>query len=129
MSCYNFERDEARPQDGIWSFHRGHNMGYRVKPWVIGQGNGGGLVSWHSHMLPLEIAYSNETGQKVDFSNPDSTRTFSQWLIGFVDDNTLLIKLYNLGFDAPVESLLEAAIACLGVWKRLIHITGGVRTE
>ena len=35
------------------------------------------------------------------------------------------MKLDNLGFDAPVEQLLEAARKGLGVWKRLIHITGG----
>ena len=65
-------------------------------------------------MLPLEQAYSKEAGQQVNFSNPDSIRKFSQWLIGLVDDNTLLIKLQNLGFDAPVEPHLEVARACLG---------------
>ena len=75
-------------------------------------------------MLTLEQAYAAEKGQTVDYSKPDSTRLFSQWLIGFVDDNTLLMKLYNLGFDAPVKKLLEAARKGLGVWKRLIHITG-----
>ena len=81
-------------------------------------------MSLHGHMPALEQAYSKETGLEVDFSNPDSTRKFSQCFIGFVDENTLLIKLQNLGFDAPVEPFLEAARACLGVWKRLIHITG-----
>ena len=42
-----------------------------------------------------------------------------------MDDNTLLIKLDHLGFDAPVKHLLEAARKGLGVWKWLIHITGG----
>ena len=49
-----------------------------ANPGGIGQGNGAGPVSWHSHMLPLEQAYEEETGQPVDYSNPDSTRLFSQ---------------------------------------------------
>ena len=74
-----------------------------TNPGGIGQGNGAGPVSFHSHMLPLEQAYEEETGQHVEYSNPDSTRLFSQWLIGFVDDNTLLMQLNGLGFEAPVE--------------------------
>ena len=42
-----------------------------------------------------------------------------------MDDNTLLIKLDQLGFDAPVGQLLEVARKGLGVWMQLIHITGG----
>ena len=60
----------------------------------------------------------------MNFSNPDSTCLFSKWLIGFVDDNILIMKLDNPGFEAPVEQLLEVATKGLGVWKRLIHITG-----
>ena len=35
------------------------------------------------------------------------------------------MKLDNLGFEEPVEKILEEATKGLGVWKRLIHITGG----
>ena len=42
----------------------------------IGQGNGTGPVSFHSHMLPLEQVYEEETGQRVDYKNPDSSRLF-----------------------------------------------------
>ena len=41
------------------------------------QGNGGGAsVSWHSHMIALERAYQRETGEGVEYSNPDNTHQF-----------------------------------------------------
>ena len=94
-------------------------------PGGLGQGNGGACVSWHSHMLTLEKAYERETGHSVTYNNPDNTRTFCQWLVGFVDDNSIMLKLENLGYEDAAPTMLEAAKRCLEVWQRLVHITGG----
>ena len=97
----------------------------KVNPGGLGQGNGGAGVGWHSHMLVLEKAYEMTTGHKVHFENPDSTREFCQWLVGFVDDNSLLLKLENLGYDSPADKMMAAAKECLETWQRLVHISGG----
>ena len=60
-------------------------------PGGLGQGNGGGCVSWHSQMLILEKC--------VEYDNPDSTRKFRQWLVGFVDNNSILFKMENMGYE------------------------------
>ena len=91
----------------------------------LGQGNGGASVSWYSHMLPLEKAYESETRHVVQYSNPDNTRQFFQWLVGFVDDNSIIFKLENLGYSNAAETMLIAAKQCMEIWQRLVHITGG----
>ena len=91
----------------------------------LGQGNGGASVSWHSHMLPLEKAYERETGNGVAYTNPDSSRNFFQWLVGFVDDNSLMFKMENLGYQDAATTLINAAKQCMEIWQRLVHITGG----
>ena len=60
-------------------------------------------MGWHSHMLVLEKSYDMSTWNKVLYVNPDSTREFCQWLVGFVDDNSILFKIENLGYDCPAE--------------------------
>ena len=40
----------------------------------LGQGNGGASVSWYSHMLPLEKVYEAETGEGVEYHNPDKNK-------------------------------------------------------
>ena len=91
----------------------------------LGQGNGGGCVSWHSHTLVLGEAYEKSTSNTVDYSNPDSSRRFKQWLVGFVDGNSLLFNFKNLGYEAPTVKLIEEAKNCLKKWQRLMHISGG----
>ena len=59
-------------------------------PGVLGQGNGGGHVSWYSQMLILEHTYEGLTEHKVEYNNPDATRKFGQWLVSFVDNNFIL---------------------------------------
>ena len=76
-------------------------------------------------MLPLEKAYEYETGHGVAYTNPDSSRKFFQWLVSYVDDNTILVKLENLGYENTAEKMIEVAKRCLGIWQRLVHVTGG----
>jgi len=71
------------------------------------------LVSWHRHILPLEKAYESETG--VEYVNLDSTRQFSQWSVVFVDDNSILIKMENLGYADSAGKILKVAKRCLEV--------------
>ena len=94
-------------------------------PVGLGQGNGGGPTSFHSLMVSLEKAYESETGHWVDYTNPDPSRQFFQWLIGYVDDNTILLKLENLGYQDTASHMIKVAKQCLGIWQRLVHATGG----
>ena len=94
-------------------------------PGGLGQGNGGGPTSFHSLMLPLEKAYENETGRGVEYTNPDSSRQFFQWLIGYVDDNTILIKMEHLGYEDTAAQMIEVTKKCLSTWQRLVHTVGG----
>ena len=94
-------------------------------PGGLGQGNGGGPTSFHSLMLPLEKAYEAETGHGVAYTNPDSSRKFFQWLISYVDDNTILVKMENLGYEDTAQKMIGVAKKCLGIWQKLVHITGG----
>ena len=94
-------------------------------PGGLGQGNGAGCVSWHSHMLVLEEAYEKSTSNTVEFGNPDSMGKFRQWLVGFVDDNSLLFSFKNLGYDEPAVKLIKEAKNSREKWQRLVHISGG----
>ena len=81
-------------------------------------------MSWYSHMLVLERAYELTTGIQVNYTNPDASRNFHQWLVVFFNDNTILHKLENLGYDSNGDKILEAAKKYLEVWQRLVYITG-----
>ena len=41
----------------------------------LGQGNGAGPPSWHSHCLVLIIAYKLLTNERVNFQNPTSEKS------------------------------------------------------
>ena len=60
-------------------------------------------------MLVLEKSYEKETGNRVEYFNPDTTRQFCQWLVGFVDDNSIILKMEKKGFDMKTETMLEEA--------------------
>ena len=62
-------------------------------PGGLGQGNGGEPARYYSLMLPLEKVYEYETNHGVEYTNPDSSRRFFPWLISYVDDNIILVKL------------------------------------
>ena len=70
-------------------------------------------MSWHRHVLVLEKAYEISTSNTVGYNNPDSSLKFRQWLVGFVEDNSLFLKLKNLGYEAPAEKLIEEAKSSL----------------
>lgn len=69
----------------------------------LGQGNGSGPPSWHSHCLPLESSYKSMTDNKIEFTTASGLLKLKQWLVGYVDDNTLLaqIKKNNLDHMQP----------------------------
>ena len=75
-------------------------------------------------MLPLEKAYESETGHGVKYTNPDSSRFFFQLLIGYVDDNTILVKMENLGYADTAAQMIEVAKKGIGTWQRLVHAAG-----
>ena len=95
-------------------------------PGGIGQGSGGGPQAYHSHILVKAQAYENLTNQCIKFNNPDGTEGFSQWLIGFVDDNSILISVQNLDFTKTmVDELLNECKQCIVIWQNLVVIAGG----
>ena len=53
-------------------------------------------------MLTLEKAYKKEKGYSVAYNNPDNTHKFCQGLVGFVDNNSIMLKLENLGYEDAV---------------------------
>ena len=55
-------------------------------------------------MLPLEKAYEQETDHEVEYTNPDSSRRLVQWLISYVDENTMLIKLEHLDYEDTAQN-------------------------
>ena len=65
------------------------------------------------------------TRHSVIYTNLDNTYTFYQWLFGFVDDNSMMLKLENSGYNDVAGPMTEAVKHCLEVWQRLVHLTGG----
>ena len=81
----------------------------------LGQCNGGASVSWYSHMLHLEKAYEEETEKVVEYHNPDKPRRFFQWFVGFVDDNSIMLKLEYLGYDNSATCMIAATKKCMEI--------------
>ena len=73
----------------------------------IGQGSGNGPMSWHSHMLALIDAYEAKVPHRAFFNSPDKSIILEQWLVGFVDDNTILFTLKDAGFERDIIELLS----------------------
>ena len=86
-----------------------------------GQGNGGGPISWHSHMEPLLLAYT-KLNAGFSFEDPTQLLQFVQWIVGYVDDNSLILTFRD--GQSSQEAMLEAQ-AALTSWKNLLQITGG----
>ena len=57
-------------------------------------------MSWPSHVLPLIDAYEEIVPHRASFSNPDRSRKLKQWLVGFVDNNTIIFTIKGPHFDA-----------------------------
>ena len=55
-----------------------------------GQGNGGEPICWHAHMEPLLIAFSKDN-KGFYFEDPSQIIKFLQWVVGYVDDNSLIL--------------------------------------
>ena len=87
----------------------------------LGQGNGGGPISWHCHMEPLLEAYSKDN-PGFSFTDPTGMLCFLQWIVGFVDDNSLNITFRE---GQTVQEALQQAQTALFSWKKLLQITGG----
>ena len=86
-----------------------------------GQGNGGGPISWHAHMEPLIQAYAKDNR---GFSFQDSAHliSFLQWVVGYVDDNSLILTFRD---GESITEVLRAAHQALSSWQKLLQITGG----
>ena len=80
----------------------------------IGQGSGAGPVSWHSHMLLLMESFEELAPHRAHFMSPDKKVKISQWLIGFVDNNTIVFTLKDKSFNIEaIKRLFWMANECL----------------
>ena len=92
----------------------------------IGQGSSEGPVSWHSQMLALIDSYEELIPHREFFKSHDKTLQISQWLVGFVDNNTILFTVKDPLFAREnIQNLFKMADECLEVWQKLVVITGG----
>ena len=83
-------------------------------------------MCWHSHMLVMMEAYEKKVPYRATFCSPDKSITLEQWLVGFVDDNTIVFTLKDLSFNIDnVTNLFSMADECLATWQKLVVITGG----
>ena len=97
-----------------------------VDPGGVGQGNGAGPQSYHGQLLPQVLAYEQIANQGVAFVNPQGTKTFYQWLIGYVDDNSILLMVRDETFAVNMmDKLLTEARRCVDIWQKLVVIAGG----
>ena len=66
-----------------------------------------------------------ETGNGIEYHNLDKTRRFFQWLVRFIDDKSIILKLEDLGYNNSVPCMIAAAKKYMEIWQHLVHITCG----
>ena len=86
-----------------------------------GQGSAGSGPSWHCHMEPLIDALI-KFSPGFQFTDITNTIKFIQYIIGYIDDNTIMCNLPNNTFT---QVLLQTATSVLQSWQRLLRHTGG----
>ena len=86
-----------------------------------GQGSAGSGPSWHCHMEPLLDALI-KFSPGFQFTDITNTIKFIQYIIGYIDDNTIVCNLPN---DTSTQILLQTATSVLQSWQRLLRHTGG----
>ena len=86
-----------------------------------GQGNEGGHISWYAHMEPLLQAYFEEN-QCFSFEDPAQLIKFLQWMVGYVDDNSLILTSRN---GQTTQRALAEAQKALTSRKKLLQSAGG----
>ena len=72
-------------------------------------------------MEPLLAAYSKDN-PGFSFTGPIGMLCFLQWIVGFVDDNSLNITFRE---GQTVKEALQQAQSALSSWKTLLQLTGG----
>ena len=87
-----------------------------------GQGNRGGTICWYSHMKPLLIVYAKKRSQGLNFEDSTKVHQFLQWIVGYVDNNYILL---TFGQDQTTKHVLKEAQDALISLKKLFQITGG----
>ena len=95
-------------------------------PGGIGQGSDGGPQGYHSHLIAKVKADESLTDQCIKFNNPDGSFGFLQWLVGFVDDNSILLSVTKKDFTkSMIDEILSECKKCIGLWQKLVVIAGG----
>ena len=73
-------------------------------------------------MEPLIIAYAKDS-RGFSFKDPGHLLHFLQWVVGYVDDNSLILTFRD---GEPIEEVLQEAQTALASWQKLLQITGGI---
>ena len=88
---------------------------------AVVKGTEGGLISWHAHMEPLMQAFAADN-RGFSFSDPAQLLHFLQWVVGYVDNNSLILSFRD---GQPIAEVLKEAQKALSSWQKLLQLTGG----
>lgn len=58
-------------------------------------------------MIPIEKAYEAEICNRFEYTNLDKLQQFFQWLVRFMDDNSILLKIENFSYDNYAYIMLQ----------------------
>ena len=72
-------------------------------------------------MEPLIAAYA-KNNKGFSFSDSAHLVHFLQWVVGYVDDNSLILTFRD---GQNIEEVLSEAKKALSSWQKLLQLTGG----
>ena len=72
-------------------------------------------------MEPLIQAYAKDN-MGFSFQDPARLISFLQWVVGYVDDNSLILSFRE---GENITEVLKKAHRALSSWQKLLQITGG----
>ena len=72
-------------------------------------------------MEPLLQSYTVDN-PGFSFTDPTGILSFIQWIVGFVDDNSLNITFRE---GQTITETLKVDQTALSCWKKLLQLTGG----
>ena len=121
MSCSGVKSDEALCKKKVGISDKFIESSSTLNLGGSGQGNRGGAIYWHSHMEPLLLVYSKEN-KGFSFQDPIEVFNSIQWIVGYVDDNSLLLIFI---YDQYIQQALIETHEALTTLEKLLQINGG----
>ena len=87
----------------------------------IGQGGGAGPLSWIA-VIDIMLKAYRKLGKGAMVIDPLQLYSICYWLISYVDDNTIVVSFED---EEDQGEMLRTIRMNLGIWRRLLQITGG----